>query len=60
MERNMKLVKLTCLKCGKTFYHINYWHWIWKAPMHWFGKRYDKCFYCGKRSWMKRDKKNGI
>lgn len=55
-ENNMKHVKLICPKCGYVFSFKNYWHWVLRSPMHWFGKRYTKCIYCGKRGWMKREK----
>ena len=52
----MKSIALICPKCNKFVYFNNYWHWVWKTPFHWFGKRYTKCDYCGKWSWMKKEK----
>lgn len=52
----MKEVILQCPKCGHKFELKNYLVWMIVAPMHWFGKRYTKCYLCGKRSWMKKEK----
>ena len=61
----MKLIKLTCPKCGETFYHINYWHWVWKSPFHWLwwdretkrirDYRLTRCPHCWSKEYMKRE-----
>lgn len=51
----MKEVILQCPNCYGTFDFKNWFVWVLHSPMHWFGKRYTKCIYCGKWSWMKRE-----
>ena len=53
----MKEVVVTCPNCCGRFDFKNWFIWVLHSPMHWFGKRYTKCIYCGKWSWMKRVKK---
>ena len=48
----MKEVILQCPNCYGTFDFKNWFVWVLHSPMHWFGKRYTKCIYCGRWSWM--------
>ena len=43
-----------CPECLEPFHIDGWWKWIWKAPFHWFSRRYTKCPNpkCSKRSWM--------
>ena len=52
----MKEVRVFCSNCEETTHFKNWFHWVWKCPFHWFGKRLLKCGNCGKWSYMKRVK----
>lgn len=52
----MKPIILKCPKCNKKIMYMNWFDWVLHSPMHWFGKRYTKCFMCGQYSWMKKEK----
>lgn len=52
----MKEVVVTCPNCCGRFSFDNWFIWVLYSPMHWFGKRYTKCIYCGKWNWMKKEK----
>ena len=52
----MKEVKVVCLNCGNTIHFKNWFHWVWRCPFHWFGKRRVKCPHCGNKSYTERVK----
>lgn len=49
------MVNLHCPTCGVTF-EYSWIEWIWKAPVHYFGRRLTTCPSCGVKNWIRRDK----
>ena len=52
----MKQVIVVCPKCGTVLQFKNYWDWVWSCPFHYFGKRKIKCFNCGYKGYVKKEK----
>ena len=50
------MAKFKCNYCEKTF-EKNWFKWLFTTAFHWFGKRWTKCPYCGKYSYVKPLKK---
>ena len=54
----MKQVIAICPNCGRTIQFKNWFHWVWRCPFHWFGKRRTKCPNCGEAHYMPIKKAN--
>ena len=52
----MAHTQIKCKHCGKITTYKSWFDWVLHSPMHWFGKRFTKCYLCGKRSWVRREK----